>query len=90
MVLYKKLVPFVVDDIPPEHKFPGLGPPGPDVKCFKQIYVPGLAVFGNLSNTDKRRWGARINCAGAFSTRLKGKGTALFVCSRFFRVVLFA
>ena len=44
MVLYKKLVPFVVDDIPPEHKFPGLGLPGPDVKCFKQIYVPGLAV----------------------------------------------
>lgn len=59
MVLYKKLVPFVVDDIPPEHKFPGLGPPGPDVKCFKQIYVPGLAVVGNLSNTDKRRWGQR-------------------------------
>ena len=57
MVLYKKLVPFVVDDIPPEHKFPGLGLPGPDVKCFKQIYVPGLAVVGNLSNTDKRRWG---------------------------------
>ena len=59
MVLYKKLVPLVVDDIPPEHKFPGLGPPGPDVKCFKQIYVPGLAVVGNLSNTDKRRWGQR-------------------------------
>ena len=59
MVLYKKLVPFVVDDIPPEHKFPGLGPPGPGVKCFKQIYVPGLAVVGNLSNTDKRRWGQR-------------------------------
>ena len=52
-------VPFVVDDIPPEHKFPGLGPPGPDVKCFKQIYVPGLAVVGNLSNTDKRRLGQR-------------------------------
>ena len=59
MVLYKKLVPFVVDDIPPEHKFPGLGPPGPDVKCFKQIYVPGLAVVGSLSNTDKRPWGQR-------------------------------
>ena len=39
---------FVADDIPPEHKFPGLVPPGPDVKCFKQIYVPGLAVVGNL------------------------------------------
>ena len=28
-----------------------------DVKCFKRIYVPGLAVVGNLWNTDKRRWG---------------------------------
>ena len=34
--------------------------------------------------------GARDNCAGAFSIRLKGKETALFVYSRFFRVVLFA
>ena len=55
-------VPFVADDIPPEHKFPGLGPPGPDVKCFKQIYVPGLAVVGNLSNTDKRRLGKGQLC----------------------------
>ena len=46
-------------DIPPEHKFSGLGPPGPDV-CFKQIYVPGLAVVGNLSNTDKGQLCRRI------------------------------
>lgn len=73
MVLYKKLVPFVVDDIPPEHKFPGLGPPGPDVKCFKQIYVPGLAVVGNLSNTDKRRWGQGTIVPAHSVLDLKGK-----------------
>ena len=73
MVLYKKLVPFVVDDIPPEHKFPGLGPPGPDVKCFKQIYVPGLAVVGNLSNTDKRRWGQGSIVPAHSVLDLKGK-----------------
>ena len=73
MVLYKKLVPFVVDDIPPEHKFPGLGPPGPDVTCFKQIYVPGLAGVGNLSNTDKRRWGQRSIVPAHSVLDLKGR-----------------
>ena len=66
-------VPFVVDDIPPEHKFPGLGAPGPDVKCFKQIYFPGLAVVGNMSNTDKGHWGQRTIVPAHSVLDLKGK-----------------
>ena len=90
MVLYKKLVPFVVDDIPPEHKFTGLGLPGPDVKCFKQIYVPGLAVVGNLSNTDKRRWGQRSIVPAHSVLDLKGKEQLCLFALVFYRVVLFA
>ena len=60
-----------------------------DVKCFKQIHVLGLAVVGNLSNTDKRRWGQGTIVPAHSVLDLK-KETALFVYSRFFRVVLFA
>ena len=44
-----------------------------DVKCFKQIYVPGLAVVGNLSNTDKRRWGQGTIVPAHSVLDLKGK-----------------
>ena len=66
-------VPFVVDDIPPEHTFPGVGAPGPHVKCFKQIYFPGLAVVGNLSNTDKRHLGQGTIVSAHSVLDLKGK-----------------